>query len=313
MPTVAESSSSMGAIYERRHQHHPLHGAWAGYMPSPLSVPPGVHEAAAAAVRAMDLTDPKFEPPSQPLEQQQEEREEEEDHHALALALPESPDSSDHDPARPRDKIRKTRRLAQNREAARKSRLRKKAYIQNLETSRMKLARMEQELAMARQQHVPCFGRAGTSTSSPVVGRLPLRASFNPGVAAFEIEYARWVEEQGRQTAELRAALQLLQPDPPRLRLLAEAALAHYDRLFEAKSAAAMAARWGAPWGGWRSWRGSWSRRTTSGSRRCGTCTGSSRRRRRRGGSSRSGSTSTASDRSASSGSSGRASRSSCH
>lgn len=106
MPTVAESSSSMGAIYERRHQHHPLHGAWAGYMPSPLSVPPGVHEAAAAAVRAMDLTDPKFEPPSQPLEQQQEEREEEEDHHALALALPESPDSSDHDPARPRDKVR---------------------------------------------------------------------------------------------------------------------------------------------------------------------------------------------------------------
>lgn len=253
MPTVAESSSSMGAIYERRHQHHPLHGAWAGYMPSPLSVPPGVHEAAAAAVRAMDLTDPKFEPPSQPLEQQQEEREEEEDHHALALALPESPDSSDHDPARPRDKIRKTRRLAQNREAARKSRLRKKAYIQNLETSRMKLARMEQELAMARQQHVPCFGRAGTSTSSPVVGRLPLRASFNPGVAAFEIEYARWVEEQGRQTAELRAALQLLQPDPPRLRLLAEAALAHYDRLFEAKSAAARRDVFFVMSGAWRS------------------------------------------------------------
>ncbi|KAK4803883.1 hypothetical protein SAY86_003700 [Trapa natans] len=48
------------------------------------------------------------------------------------------------------DKVR--RRLAQNREAARKSRLRKKAYVQQLESSRLKLAQLEQELDKARQQ-----------------------------------------------------------------------------------------------------------------------------------------------------------------
>uniref|UniRef100_A0A453L4K1 BZIP domain-containing protein n=1 Tax=Aegilops tauschii subsp. strangulata TaxID=200361 RepID=A0A453L4K1_AEGTS len=44
------------------------------------------------------------------------------------------------------------RRLAQNREAARKSRLRKKAYIQQLESSRIRLAQIEQELHSARAQ-----------------------------------------------------------------------------------------------------------------------------------------------------------------
>ncbi|CAK9147293.1 unnamed protein product [Ilex paraguariensis] len=46
------------------------------------------------------------------------------------------------------------RRLAQNREAARKSRLRKKAYVQQLESSRMKLTQLEQELQRARQQGI---------------------------------------------------------------------------------------------------------------------------------------------------------------
>ncbi|KAJ0732920.1 putative transcription factor bZIP family [Helianthus annuus] len=44
------------------------------------------------------------------------------------------------------------RRLAQNREAARKSRLRKKAYVQQLESGRVKLAQLEQELERARRQ-----------------------------------------------------------------------------------------------------------------------------------------------------------------
>jgi transcription factor TGA len=59
-------------------------------------------------------------------------------------------DSSD----RSKDKLdQKTlRRLAQNREAARKSRLRKKAYVQQLENSRLKLTQLEQELHRARQQ-----------------------------------------------------------------------------------------------------------------------------------------------------------------
>ncbi|KAL6952878.1 hypothetical protein U1Q18_044193 [Sarracenia purpurea var. burkii] len=53
------------------------------------------------------------------------------------------------------------RRLAQNREAARKSRLRKKAYVQQLEHSRVKLTRLEQELQRARQQGI--FIAAGSS------------------------------------------------------------------------------------------------------------------------------------------------------
>ncbi|KAG5609024.1 hypothetical protein H5410_020305 [Solanum commersonii] len=44
------------------------------------------------------------------------------------------------------------RRLAQNREAARKSRLRKKAYVQQLESSKLKLIQLEQELDRARKQ-----------------------------------------------------------------------------------------------------------------------------------------------------------------
>lgn len=44
------------------------------------------------------------------------------------------------------------RRLAQNREAAKKSRLRKKAYVQQLENSRVKLAQIELDLHRARSQ-----------------------------------------------------------------------------------------------------------------------------------------------------------------
>ncbi|KAK9116097.1 hypothetical protein Sjap_015044 [Stephania japonica] len=52
-----------------------------------------------------------------------------------------------------KDDINQTfRRLAQNREAARKSRLKKKAYVQQLENSQLKLNQMEQELKRTRQQ-----------------------------------------------------------------------------------------------------------------------------------------------------------------
>ncbi|KAK8450524.1 hypothetical protein SEVIR_6G041300v4 [Setaria viridis] len=138
-----------------------------------------------------------------------------------------SSDSFGHDDARPRDKTQ--RRLAQNREAARKSRLRKKAYIQNLETSRLKLAQLEQELTMARRQQG--HGAAGAGFLAPPV---------DPRVTAFELEYARWAEEQKRQAAELRAVLQSGAPEL-QLRLLVDAAVAHYDALFDARSRAARA------------------------------------------------------------------------
>ncbi|TQD83997.1 hypothetical protein C1H46_030447 [Malus baccata] len=69
------------------------------------------------------------------------------DQYAIAPVASDSSDKSK-DP-----KDQKTlRRLAQNREAARKSRLRKKAYVQQLESSRLKLTQLEQELQRARQQ-----------------------------------------------------------------------------------------------------------------------------------------------------------------
>ncbi|XP_066352480.1 transcription factor TGAL10-like isoform X2 [Miscanthus floridulus] len=146
-------------------------------------------------------------------------------------APPPSSDSFGHDDdARPRDKVR----LAQNREAARKSRLRKKAYIQNLETSRMKLAQLEQELTMARRQQHGAYGVGGGGVTPPAAAAAPV----DPRVAAFELEYAHWVEEQGRQATELRAALQSHAPDV-QLRVLVDAGLAHYGALFQAKARAA--------------------------------------------------------------------------
>lgn len=68
--------------------------------------------------------------------------------------------SSDREPAKTVDS-KVLRRLAQNREAARKSRLRKKAYVQQLESSRVKLNQLEQDLNRARQQvKQALYGRA---------------------------------------------------------------------------------------------------------------------------------------------------------
>ncbi|XP_059631459.1 transcription factor TGA7 isoform X2 [Cornus florida] len=114
------------------------------------------------------------------------------------------------------------RRLAQNREAARKSRLRKKAYVQQLETSRMKLTQMEQELERTKQQ--------GMYSGSAI----------NTGVASFEMEYGHWVEEQHRKTCELRKVLQAHISDIE-LRILVEGGLNHYYDLFRMKADAAKA------------------------------------------------------------------------
>ncbi|KAK3141380.1 hypothetical protein QOZ80_4BG0333190 [Eleusine coracana subsp. coracana] len=138
--------------------------------------------------------------------------------------------STDQETSKPPEKV--LRRLAQNREAARKSRLRKKAYIQQLETSRIKLAQLEQDLQRARQQGAYANGNMGDSTlgfSGPPV---------DAGVAAFEIEYGHWVDEQNRHTAELRNALQG-QTSELELRMLVETGLNNYDHLFGIKSIAA--------------------------------------------------------------------------
>ncbi|KAK4759620.1 hypothetical protein SAY87_022751 [Trapa incisa] len=110
------------------------------------------------------------------------------------------------------------RRLAQNREAARKSRLRKKAYIQQLESSTIKLTHLEQELQRGREQSL----------------QLGL-GSMSSDAAVFDMEYARWLEQHHRLVRELRVAVQEHLPENE-LRLFVDNAVVHYDEMMNLKS-----------------------------------------------------------------------------
>ncbi|XP_040994708.1 transcription factor TGA2-like isoform X1 [Juglans microcarpa x Juglans regia] len=121
------------------------------------------------------------------------------------------------------------RRLAQNREAARKSRLRKKAYVQQLESSRLKLTQLEQELQRARQQGI--FISSSGDQAHSMSGN---------GAMAFDVEYGRWLEEQNRQINELRSAVNSHASDTE-LRIIVDNILAHYDEIFRQKGIAAKA------------------------------------------------------------------------
>jgi len=121
------------------------------------------------------------------------------------------------------------RRLAQNREAARKSRLRKKAYVQQLESSKLKLASLEQELQKARQQGI-FISSSGDQTHS---------MSGN-GAMTFDLEYTRWLEEQNKQINELRTAVNAHASESD-LRLIVDGIMAHYDEIFKLKGGAAKA------------------------------------------------------------------------
>ncbi|GMH08192.1 hypothetical protein Nepgr_010032 [Nepenthes gracilis] len=124
------------------------------------------------------------------------------------------------------------RRLAQNREAARKSRLRKKAYVQQLESSRIKLTQLEQELQRARTQGIFFGGgllgggEQGLSMGAP---------NISSDAAVFDLEYARWLEEHHRMTCELRAAMQEHLPETE-LRIYVDNCLAHYGVVMNLKT-----------------------------------------------------------------------------
>ncbi|XBH77875.1 hypothetical protein VPH35_104261 [Triticum aestivum] len=146
-----------------------------------------------------------------------------------------TPSTSEHEGPRTPD-AKTLRRLAQNREAARKSRLRKKAYIQNLETSRVRLSQMEQEMQRCSAQGAILGGGAG-------IGGL------GPEAAWFDGEYARWVDEHDRMMRHLRAAVDAegvehdaaVTDGEQLLRQLIDAAAAHHVVLAELKSAVARA------------------------------------------------------------------------
>ncbi|KAL3613428.1 guanine nucleotide-binding protein, alpha-1 subunit tga1 [Castilleja foliolosa] len=125
------------------------------------------------------------------------------------------------------------RRLAQNREAARKSRLRKKAYVQQLENSKLRLVQLEQELQRARQQGLHSGGSLDTS-------QISYHGTINPVIATFELEYGNWVEEQNRQISDLGNALQSNIGDME-LHMLVDVGMRHYFDIFVMKSAAAKA------------------------------------------------------------------------
>ncbi|KAJ8750359.1 hypothetical protein K2173_014274 [Erythroxylum novogranatense] len=117
------------------------------------------------------------------------------------------------------------RRLAQNREAARKSRLRKKAYVQQLESSRLKLTQLEQDLQSARQQGL-FLGGAGAG------------GNISSGAEIFDVEYARWLEDDHGHMSELRTGLQAHLSDGD-LRVIVDRYISHYDDIFRLKGVAA--------------------------------------------------------------------------
>ncbi|URE07118.1 IKI3 family [Musa troglodytarum] len=119
------------------------------------------------------------------------------------------------------------RRLAQNREAARKSRLRKKAYVQQLESSKTRLQQIEHDLQRARSQGL--FLAAAGSTGV-----------ISPGAALFDMEYARWLAERCKLMSVLRNALQA-QPSEGNLGFLVDHCIRHYDELFQLKATVAKA------------------------------------------------------------------------
>ncbi|XP_066310281.1 transcription factor LG2 isoform X2 [Miscanthus floridulus] len=137
-------------------------------------------------------------------------------HHPLPLQL-HGDGGGDHD--------KTERRLAQNREAARKSRLRKKAYVQQLETSRIRLQQVEHELQRARSQGL-------------FVGGCSAAGDMSSGAAMFDMEYARWLDDDSKRLAELRAGLQAQLLDG-NLGLIVEECMQHYNELFQLKAALA--------------------------------------------------------------------------
>ncbi|TVU43037.1 hypothetical protein EJB05_09471 [Eragrostis curvula] len=293
MTSAASVGVPMGIYdYDRRGRQHPFAAAvaWGGEAFRPDTVVVNAQPVPTVSFPNMDV--PRGEPK---LEIQAHEDA------PVEEAAPSS-DSFGHDDGRHSDKA--LRRLAQNREAARKSRLRKKAYIQTLESSRLKLAHMEQELTRVRRQqvqlpiavqqrasigqriragslliaaaiaglcracssageqenplwgyyHHPSLIQSSTGNSEtllPLLFFALLRCALPTGAAAFELEYARWAEEQGRHAGELRAALQA-EAAEPHLRCLVDAALAHYDALFAAKSDAARRDAFHVVSGAWR-------------------------------------------------------------
>ncbi|KAK4377926.1 hypothetical protein RND71_004222 [Anisodus tanguticus] len=142
------------------------------------------------------------------------------------------------------------RRLAQNREAARKSRLRKKAYVQQLESSRIRLTQLEQEIQRGRSQGFHVGGNAvlggdqgfqvnmanrGNSVLGRDQGFQVNMANISSDAAVFDVEYARWLEEHHRLMCELRNAVLEEHLLEDQLGIYVENCVTHYDEMINLK------------------------------------------------------------------------------
>ncbi|KAK6778917.1 hypothetical protein RDI58_025635 [Solanum bulbocastanum] len=125
------------------------------------------------------------------------------------------------------------RRLAQNREAARKSRIRKKAYVQQLETSRIRLTQLEYEIQRARSQGFHVGGNVLLGGDQGL--QLINRTNISSDAAVFDLEYARWLEEHHRLICELRNAVHEEQLHEDELRIYVENCVVHYDNIMNLK------------------------------------------------------------------------------
>uniref|UniRef100_A0A0E0N5B2 DOG1 domain-containing protein n=1 Tax=Oryza rufipogon TaxID=4529 RepID=A0A0E0N5B2_ORYRU len=99
------------------------------------------------------------------------------------------------------------------------------AYVQNLETSRVRLQQIEQELQRARSQGL-------------FLGGCRAAGDMSSGAAMFDMEYARWLDDDSKRLTDLRGGLQAHLLDT-NLGLIVEECMQHYDELFQLKAALA--------------------------------------------------------------------------
>ncbi|GFQ08790.1 tgacg-sequence-specific DNA-binding protein tga-2.1 [Phtheirospermum japonicum] len=106
-----------------------------------------------------------------------------------------------------------------------------KAYVQQLETSRVRLSQLEQEIQRSRSQGCYVGGNAilaGDQVLSVAIGNA------NSDAALFDMEYARWLEEHHRLMVELRNAVHDHLSENE-LRVFVDSCLAHYDQMINLK------------------------------------------------------------------------------
>ncbi|KAG8367932.1 hypothetical protein BUALT_Bualt16G0124100 [Buddleja alternifolia] len=107
-----------------------------------------------------------------------------------------------------------------------------KAYIQQLESSRMRLTQLEQEIHRAKSQGFHLGGSALLTGDQNLPAAM---GNVNSDAALFDMEYARWLEEHHRLMVELRQAVQDHLPENE-LRHYVDICLGHYDQLMNLKN-----------------------------------------------------------------------------